>query len=114
MGGQTMNRKLRLSLQILFVLGLALWLINSQCGGNGTPPPADAGLYHTYAEINQELHALAAAHPQIARVQSIGKSVENRDLWAIKISDNVAQDEQEATVDFLGCHHAREWISVEV
>jgi hypothetical protein len=32
----------------------------------------------------------------------------------MKISDNPALDEGEAAVFFLGCHHAREWISVEV
>lgn len=97
-------------------LGLSLaafLLINGRCDNN---PPAtpDAGLYHTYAEIDTELHQLAAAHPQIAQVSSIGKSLEGRELWAIKISDNVAQSEAESTVVFLGAHHAREWISVDV
>jgi hypothetical protein len=35
-------------------------------------------------------------------------------LWAIKISDNAAQDEAENRVVLLGGHHAREWISVDV
>lgn len=109
-----MKRTFRIALQGAFLLGLGILFSSSQCGGNGTPPPVDAGLYHTYAEINKELHDLAAAHPQIARIQSIGKSVQNRDLWAIKISDNAAQDEEEATVAFLGGHHAREWIAVDV
>jgi murein tripeptide amidase MpaA len=47
-------------------------------------------------------------------VSSLGKSVEGRDLWAIKISDNVTQDEPEAEAVFLGGHHAREWIAVDV
>jgi murein tripeptide amidase MpaA len=89
-------------------------LIIAEGCNNGPPPNPDAGLYHTYAEINDELHELAASHPQIAQVSSLGKSVEGRDLWAIKISDNVAQDEPEAEVVFLGGHHAREWIAVDV
>ena len=32
----------------------------------------------------------------------------------IKISDNVRSAENEPNVIFVGCHHAREWISVEV
>lgn len=91
----------------------ALLLINGRCDNN-PPAPPDAGLYHTYAEIDTELHQLAATHPQIAQVSSIGKSLEGRELWAIKISDNVAQSEAESTVVFLGEHHAREWISVDV
>jgi carboxypeptidase T len=96
----------------LFTAFVALFGISSTCN-NGTPDPT-AGLYHTYAEIDAELHSLASSHPAIASVTSIGKSVEQRDLWAIKISDNVNQDEEEPVVVLLGCHHAREWISVDV
>ncbi len=97
---------------ILFSIIIVLFGINSTCD-NGTTDPT-AGLYHTYAEIESELHTFATSYPAIASVSSIGKSVEQRDLWAIKISDNVDQDEEEPTVVFLGCHHAREWISVDV
>jgi len=91
----------------------ALLLMAGSCD-NDPPKTPDAGLYHTYAELDTELHQLAAAHSQIAQVRSIGKSLEGRELWAIKISDNVAQDEPESTVVFVGGHHAREWISVDV
>lgn len=101
---------------LLYVLLVTLAALQFGCpngGGGGTPDP-DAGLYHTYAEIDAELHALAASHPQLAQVSSIGKSIENRDLWAIKISDNVASNEGEVIVTLLGGHHAREWISIDV
>lgn len=90
-------------------------LFNGSCddGGNNNPPP-NAGQYHTYVEVDSSLHALAASHTNIAQISSLGKSVENRDLWAIKISDNVAAQEHEARVVFLGGHHAREWIAVDV
>ncbi len=87
---------------------------NGRCDNGGNNPPPDAGLYHTYTEIDSDLHALATAHPQIAHVSSIGKSVDGRELWAIKISDNPAAQENETRVVFLGGHHAREWIAVEV
>jgi hypothetical protein len=104
------NRGVVFALAIIF---LTFLFFGGRCG-NGDEPNPDAGLYHTYAEINTELHQLATDHPQIAQVSSRGKSVEGRDLWAIKISDNVAQDEKEAEVVFLGGHHAREWIAVDV
>jgi parallel beta-helix repeat protein len=47
-------------------------------------------------------------------VSSIGSSVEGREIWAVKISDNPDLDEDEAEILFVGCHHAREWIAVEV
>jgi len=70
------------------------------------------GAYHSYRELECDLLALQGDHPQLARVFAIGESLEGRNIYALKISDNVYQDEAE--VLFIGCHHAREWISVEV
>jgi carboxypeptidase T len=72
------------------------------------------GAYHSYAELEAELRDLERSFPQLARLFVIGISLENRNIYALKISDNVSRDEEEAEVLFLGCHHAREWISVEV
>ena len=72
------------------------------------------GEYHSYYEIEQELTAMEVSYPYLAKVFDIGDSLENRNIYALKISDNVQIDEDEAEVIFLGCHHAREWISVEV
>lgn len=72
------------------------------------------GDFHTYTELERDLLALEDSFPELARVYDIGDSLENRNIYAIKISDNVQSDENEAEVLFLGCHHAREWISVEV
>jgi len=89
-------------------------LLAGRCRNGENPTPPDAGLYHTFSEVAVELHALASAHPELARVESIGRSVQGRDLWAIEISDNVAQNEAEPVAIFLGGHHAREWIAVDV
>ncbi len=72
------------------------------------------GEYHSYAELEASLEALERSHPEIAQLSTIGLTLENRKIFALKISDNVARDEEEAEVLFLGCHHAREWISVDV
>jgi hypothetical protein len=72
------------------------------------------GDFHSYIELEADLQALEQAYPQIARLYAVGLSLENRKIYALKISDNAALDEAEAEVLFLGCHHAREWISVEV
>ena len=76
-------------------------------------PPADSA-YHNYAEMSSEIAAVAANYPSIASRFSIGKSYENRDIWALKISDNVASDESEPEVLFVGQHHAREHLTVEM
>jgi carboxypeptidase T len=70
--------------------------------------------YHTYAEISAATKAVADAHPDIARRFSIGKSYQGRDIWAMKISDNVAADENEPEVLYEGLHHADEHMASEM
>ena len=51
----------------------------------------------------------------MAHVESIGSTIEGRDIVAIKISDHPEIDEDdEPELLFVGCHHAREWIAAEV
>jgi len=69
--------------------------------------------YHTYNEIELGLRSLESSG--IAKVNSIGVSVEGRQIWAVKISDEPSvNEEDEPDVLFVGLHHAREWISAEV
>jgi murein tripeptide amidase MpaA len=72
------------------------------------------GEYHSSRELEQDLFALEDSYPDLARLSIIGQSLEGRNIYALKISDNVHSDESEAEVIFIGCHHAREWISVEI
>ena len=72
------------------------------------------GAYHSYLELETDMLVLQQKYPNIVKVFDIGDSLEKRNIYAMKISDNVALEEDETEVLFLGCHHAREWISVEV
>jgi murein tripeptide amidase MpaA len=72
------------------------------------------GAFHSTLELETDLRTLERDFPGLARVVEIGGSLEDRKIWALKISDNASMDEGEPAVLFLGCHHAREWISVEV
>ncbi len=76
-------------------------------------PSADSR-YHNFAEMASEIQTVAASKPSIISRFSVGKSYQNRDLWAVKISDNVTVDENEPEVLFLGLHHAREHLTVEM
>ena len=54
-------------------------------------------------------------YPEITKLQNIGKTHENRTIYAIKISDNPQLEEaEEPDILIIGCHHSRELISVEV
>jgi carboxypeptidase T len=70
--------------------------------------------YHSYEAAQNEFKALAAAHPDLAAYVTLGKSYEGRDIFALKITrDAAADDANKPDVLITGCHHAREWISVE-
>ncbi len=76
--------------------------------------PPTTGPYHTYDTMVDMLTALAANHSAIMSVQPIGTTFQNRSLWMVKISDNVASDETETEVLLMGAHHGNERPSYEV
>jgi hypothetical protein len=77
-------------------------------------PGTDAN-YHNYAEMTAETLAIANEHPLIVQRQSLGTSYDGtRQIWALKISDNVATDEAEPEVLFTANQHAREHLTVEM
>jgi carboxypeptidase T len=67
--------------------------------------------FHSVASLEQDLRQLADSRPEIAELQEIGRSVENRPIWALRIGERRGSTRK---LLFMGCHHAREWISVEV
>ncbi|MEV4193584.1 M14 family metallopeptidase [Streptomyces toxytricini] len=76
-------------------------------------PSADSR-YHNYAEMSAEIDQRIAQYPAIMSKRVIGKSYQGRDIVAIKISDNVAADENEPEVLFTHHQHAREHLTVEM
>ncbi len=70
--------------------------------------------YKTYAELTTILEEYRNRFPGILSVESIGKSHEGRDIWAVKISDNVEAEENEPVVFFNAMHHAREVMTTEI
>jgi hypothetical protein len=73
----------------------------------------DAG-YTTYAELTATLNSYKARFPDILSVESIGKSHEGRDLWAVKITNNINASDPKPAVLFNAMHHAREVMTTEV
>ena len=70
------------------------------------------GGYYTFNEIVENLDELAEDYPNlVAQKISIGQTLEGRDIWALKMSDNPNIDEDEAEVLYTGLHHAREPMS---
>jgi hypothetical protein len=64
---------------------------------------------YTLDELNDRFDELQAAYPEIISERVIlGQSVEGRDIWAFKVSDNPEEDEDEPEVLFTSLTHARE------
>ncbi len=76
--------------------------------------------FHDYERCKQELEWAETNFPDLAKVYDIGdgwektQGIADRDILAIKISDNVAEQEEEPEVLILSNHHAREIITPEI
>ncbi len=64
--------------------------------------------YHSYAQIISLMDSLVTAFPEICMKINYGTSIGNRQLAALKISDNVSENEFEPTVIFDGGIHGDE------
>jgi hypothetical protein len=70
--------------------------------------------YRDLEGVIARLHEIAAAYPAIAQVVDVTAAygapatVEGRHIFALKISDNVAMDEDEPAMLIASAHHARE------
>ncbi|WP_329064694.1 M14 family metallopeptidase [Streptomyces sp. NBC_01429] len=95
----------------------ALGAVPDRTGGDVvTPydfPPADSA-YHNYAEMTAEISSVIAANPSLASQRVIGTSYQGRNIVALKISRNVAVDENEPEILFTHHQHAREHLTVEM
>ena len=84
--------------------------------------------YRTYSDLLTDLQTIETNNPSICKLYDIGDSrgreytlggnsnysSYNHEIWAMKISDNVATEEDEPCVFYMAEHHAREPISLEV
>lgn len=72
------------------------------------------GGFHNYEETRTEFKALADSNPGLAQYVRLGTSFEGREIFALKVTrDPGVDDSTKADALITGCHHAREWISVE-
>jgi carboxypeptidase T len=70
--------------------------------------------YHSYEQIEKLLKDTASQYSQICQLTTIGKSIEGRSIYSLKITSNIAKNEKKPQTLITGLHHSREWISAEV
>ena len=83
------------------------------------PLPGDGYLrttseYRTYDNLTAELDQFAQDHADIARLYSIGKSVNQKELWVMKITDNPDVEEDEPEVSLIASMHGDEPVGMEL
>src|SRR5215203_3226564 len=76
-------------------------------------------VYRSYDEadgIRDELYALAKRYPAIVKLVVIGKTLQGREIIALKVTKNANQlaDGARPASLYMGTVHAREWIATEV
>jgi carboxypeptidase T len=94
---------------ILVALTLAVATLAAGAFPATADEPAGFGYFHTYAEMEAVIDAAVADHPDIAQKFSIGQSYHGREIWAIKLTGDVAAGNQgrpEVLID--GMIHGRE------
>ena len=70
--------------------------------------------YQNPDEIVDFVNDIHAKYPDITTVKVIGKTLEGRDILALKISDNPTVDEAEPAILVNAMHHAREVMTPEI
>ncbi len=77
--------------------------------------PAKFNRYHSHAQATKLLKDLAKAHPEICKLQSLGKSYGKRDMWQISITNFKTPNPNQKTAFWIdGGIHANELQGVEV
>lgn len=73
------------------------------------------GGYKTHVEILAAMDSIHSQHPNITTARFvIGTTLENREIWGMKISDNPDVDEEEIELLYNSLIHAREPAAMEV
>jgi hypothetical protein len=67
--------------------GAALVAAALLCGLGATGFAQDLGKYHTYTELTSMLQNLTNANPALVKLESIGKTLEKRDIWMLQIAN---------------------------
>ncbi len=73
----------------------------------------DRDVYHNYADVTTYLEGVHTDHPDITELISIGTTVQGRQLWFMKITDNPGVEENEPEFKYLSTMHGDEPVGTE-
>ena len=101
------NKIVAMILILIFSLSI---LSNSALANlnNTSPNKSTLEKYYTYDELTLLLGQLKEEYPNIFDYSSLGKTWGEKDIWLVKISDNVSIEEDEGGVLYIGGMHGDE------
>ena len=80
----------------------------------GHDEPSPDLTYSNHAAVTARLNQVIADHPAITRLESAGNSVQGRELWFLRITDNPDTEEDEPGFKYISTMHGDEAIGVEM
>jgi hypothetical protein len=76
--------------------------------------PGQPNGWPTYDQWVARMQALATGYPNLVRLTSMGQSVQGRQLWVLKVTDNPDLEEDEPEVRYWSTHHGNEPVGAEL
>ena len=70
--------------------------------------------YTSYNECVDFFKSAQKSNPNLFKVESIGKTWEDRDIIAVTITKDIKTDKKKPALFYTGTIHAREWIGIEL
>ena len=112
-----MNKKYCITFLFIFILIFSFIPVGNSIFNNiqyrnlNITSPYD---YYNYSTMTQVLNELYLNNSDIMSLNSIGLTYEGRNIWMVKLSDNINIEEDEPGVLIMGAHHGNERPSFEV
>jgi len=78
------------------------------------PGARGLGVYHDYTTLTSDLEEYADDYPNICRLYTLGQSVGELELWAMLITDNPDDEEDEPEFNYVSTMHGNERLGVEM
>ena len=78
------------------------------------PAPKALGDYNGYTNMTAMLDGYATNYPALCRKLSLGKSVQNRDLWALKITTSPDLPQDKPKFKYISTIHGNEPVGTEM
>ena len=92
-------------LSLVLILSL---LMGAALAETGTEIEIDWDARYTYAELEGQLEAIAAAYPEIAQLYPIGTSFQERKLWCMELTNPEVPEEDKTGIAVLANIHGGE------